>query len=268
VPITSAHNPTIKFIRSLARASARRHQGLYLAEGVRLITEAFETGQSAPLVLYERSSLARTEPGASLLHALPAWADRAIEVEPHVLASAAQTEAPSGVLAVLRLPQPPALSNNLGRFGLLLDTLADPGNAGTILRTAAAFGVNYVVALPGTADLFAPKVVRAGMGAHFRLPIYTSPSTEEIFAQLQDVTVVAAAAGEGRPAGRMSWPERTALLMGSEAAGLSRTVRPFVNDYVHIPMAPGVESLNVAVATAILLFAALGPDLEDAERYR
>jgi TrmH family RNA methyltransferase len=262
VHITSSRNPVVRDVRALARASVRRERGLYLAEGVRLVSEALSTNQTAALVLFEPESLKRSPAGSALLSAVPAWAETAYEVEPHVLAAAAQTETPAGILAVLRMPEPKLLESHAStRFGLILDGLADPGNAGTILRTADAFGVGYVVTTPGSVDLFSPKVVRAGMGAHFRLPLYEHRAWQEIRAALPGICLAVADAALGQPLPSVIWPERCCIVIGGEAAGPSQEAHELAGLRVRIPLRPEVESLNAAVAAAILLYAGPGSTL-------
>lgn len=257
--ITSTRNPIIKYVRSLERAAVRRADGVYLAEGVRLVREAVDAQQPATLVLYDPDLLRKSTAGSLLLPDLPAWAGRSFEVDEHVLAAAAQTETPAGVVAVLRRPEPASLaSHDSDHLGLVLDRLADPGNAGTILRTANAAGVAYVAALPGTVDLFAPKVVRAGMGAHFRLPLFQPVSEEDLKRALPDVTLVAIDMHGTFPIAEFVWPERTALLVGSEAHGLSPAAESLPATTVRIPMREGAESLNAAVAASIAIYAAAG----------
>ncbi|MGI8968901.1 MAG: TrmH family RNA methyltransferase [Chloroflexota bacterium] len=255
--ITSTRNPLVQFVRSLARPAERRSHGAYLIEGVRLVQEAIHLRQLATLVLYDPDVLLRTAPGSSLVESLAGWAERTQAVAPHVLAAAAQTETPSGVVAVLRLPEPaPLADHGRDRLGLILDGLADPGNAGAILRTADAFACGYVVTTPGTTDLFAPKVVRAGMGAHFRLPLYQHLDWRELRAALPTVALVGADADKGEPVQTFAWPDTAGLVIGGEAHGLSSEARADVSALLRIPMRAGVESLNAGAAASILLFAA------------
>lgn len=260
--ITSTHNPAVKYVRSLDKSRTRRAEGVYLAEGVRLVAEAAASGQSAALVLYDPDLLRRSAAGSSLLDAIPGWAERSYEVDERVLGVAAQTETPSGVLAVLRDPSwPPLSSHREDRFGVILDRLADPGNAGTILRTADAAGVGYVAALAGTVDLYTPKVVRAGMGAHFRIPVYQNLSWDQIGADLSDVSLVNAAAHLGASIYEFEWPQPGALVIGSEAHGLSSHASARARYQVHIPMRGGAESLNASVAASIVIYTVLGPTI-------
>lgn len=260
VRITSAHNPVIKYVRSLERASVRREQGAYIAEGVRLVRDALATRQHALLALYDPDMLARSASGSSLLVGLPGWADRWYEVDARVMAAAAQTETSQGVLAVLALPPAAPLSAKMGdTFGVLLDRVSDPGNAGTILRTAAAAGVDYVCAVAGSVDLFAPKVVRAGMGAHFHLPLHGNVSWEIVDRELSDIDLVVSDVHRGHSIYEVHWPERVALVVGSEAHGTSDDAHNRATMRVHVPMRSGVESLNASVAASIVIYSALGP---------
>jgi TrmH family RNA methyltransferase len=262
VRLTSTRNPVVKYVRSLERAQARRTEGVYLAEGVRLVGDALAHRQEAVLALYDPELLARTTAGSQLLAELHRWAERTYEVDERVLAAATQTDTPAGVLVVLRRQPPAPLSAHArDRFGVILDRLSDPGNAGTILRTADAAGVDFVVTLPDSVDLFAPKVVRAGMGAHFRLPVYPGIPWSELDAQLRDISLIALDARGDRSLYDFTWPQMTGLVVGSEAHGLSPDSEARVAHCVRIPMKGGVESLNAAVAASIVLYAALGPSI-------
>lgn len=258
--ITSTHNTAIQYVRSLERAAVRHVEGVFVAEGVRLVREAVATGQSAALALYDPDVLAGSGAGTELLRALPSWADRSYEVSAQAMARASQTETSSGVLAVIRRPSPEPFAPQDSVFGVVLDRLNDPGNAGAILRTADALGADYVATLPGSVDLFSPKVVRAGMGAHFRLPLYPQLSWDDIMREGRCIAVAAASRGDESLDG-FKWPQSTALVIGNEAHGLSKEVDVSVSRRVHIPMRVGVESLNASVAAAILMYAALGPGL-------
>ena len=179
------------------------------------------------------------------------------EVKPLEFHSAAETESPQGVLAIVPIPQrgfddlqPPHDRTRL----LLLDALQDPGNVGTIVRTAAALGVTATVAFPGTVDLWNAKVVRSAMGAHFHHLCF--PSTWDAFDtfRLRSDTAVWAADALGAPLGAAPSPARVALVVGNEGSGLSDDARRRADHVVALPLAPGADSLNVAVAAGILLY--------------
>lgn len=258
--ITSTRNPTVAFLRELQRPAERRRRGLYVAEGVLLVREAVTSAQSAAIALYDPALLTRSEAGSFLLETLPTWADAAHEADARVLAAAGQTDAPSGVIAALRLPEQGALASHAGQpFGLVLDGLVDPGNAGTILRTASAAGVDYVVATAGSVDLFAPKVVRAGMGAHFRLALHNRVTWSDVRSSLPESNFVAMDPLADDSIYAFSWPQPLALVVGSEAHGLSREAAGSVDFRVRIPMRRGTESLNAAVAASVVMYHVLGP---------
>jgi RNA methyltransferase, TrmH family len=262
VRISSTQNATVKFVRSLQRSAAAREAGVFLSGGVRFVGNAMAAGQHADLVLYDPSLLERTAEGSSLLSALPAFARVTHEVSLSVLKSVADTESPAGVVAVLRRPDAGAGNVATGRAVVVLDAIGDPGNAGTIMRTAAAAGCGAVLAAPDTVDLFAPKVVRAGMGAHFRLAVRQPVDYAELRSALPGYTVIACEMHGARSIYQMSWPHRMALIVGSEAHGLGVDAQQIADETVRIPMAEGVESLNAAVAAAVVLYEALGRSLD------
>ncbi|MCS6911107.1 MAG: RNA methyltransferase, partial [Anaerolineales bacterium] len=135
------------------------------------------------------------------------------------------------------------------------DRIADPGNLGTILRTADAAGVEAVFLAPGTVDAYNPKVVRAAMGAHFHLPVLAT-TWEELHMQLRGLTAWLADSAGGERYDRVDWTQPHALIIGSEAEGPSEAAHRFAAQRVHIPMPGRAESLNAAVAAGVLMFEA------------
>jgi TrmH family RNA methyltransferase len=262
VRLTSTHNPVIKYVRSLERAAVRREDGVYIAEGVRLVREALSAGQTPTLALYAPEILQRSPEGSRLLDDLVASSDESHEVDPHVLRAAAQTEHPTGALTVLKLPAVRPLDQQReAHFGVILDTVSDPGNAGTIARTALAAGADFLVSTTNSVDLYGPKVVRAGMGAHFRLPLYVGIPWNELRHTLGDTAFVAASAHGEHSVYHFEWPDHAVLVVGSEAHGLSAEAKRAVQVRVRIPMKTGVESLNAAIAAGILIYAARSSSL-------
>jgi RNA methyltransferase, TrmH family len=263
VRIASTRNSLVKYVRSLQRTSVRRSEGVYLAEGVRLVADALSARQYPTVILYDPSLLQRTEEGSSLYARIAECGDVAHEVDEHVVRAVADTETPAGVVAVFRRPEDVALSVvTSARFGVILDGVSDPGNVGTIMRTAAATGCEYLAAGPGTADLFGPKVVRAGMGAHFRLPTLEFGEWDAVAHALSRTAVVGCSMSGEVSVFQVVWPERTAVVIGSEAHGLSAEARAMVGVTIRIPMRGGVESLNASVAAGVVLYEALGRSLD------
>lgn len=248
-------------IRSLHTRKNRERKGLTLAEGVRLVEEALAADVPVRAAVTS-PALESTPRGAALAAALAATARRVERMDDRALASLASTEHPQGVIAVIE-PKPSTLEHLGGLSALhaplsallVLDAVQDPGNVGTAIRTAWALGAVGVVALPGTAELTNPKVLRGAMGASFRMPCVAA-RPEELFAWLADRKgeLWAAAAGGESPSPSLS-PARAllAIAIGNEGAGLSPSVAAAATRTVAIPMRPGAESLNVGVAAGILL---------------
>jgi TrmH family RNA methyltransferase len=181
-----------------------------------------------------------------------------IHVNDAVMKSLADTETPQGVLAVVDLPEPvlPALD---GRRSLVLvvDGVRDPGNVGTLIRTAAAAGCAAVVTTAGAADAFSPKVVRAAMGMHFHVPVVADVSWDWLGPALSVLPAIYGTDMAGAvPYDGVDWNVGAALVIGHEDHGLSDEARAWCRTTVAIPMAPGVESLNAAVSGAVILFEA------------
>ncbi|HEU5014787.1 MAG TPA: RNA methyltransferase [Roseiflexaceae bacterium] len=253
--ITSVANAHVKRMRMLAAdRRERRREQLFVLEGVRLVADALEHGASLALTLYVPEQLASTNAGSALLEQLRGRRDT-FEVTPPVLAAAADTVHPQGIVALARWPE-----IEPGRPGLILvlDAVQDPGNVGTLLRSAEAVQVAQVLCTRGTADMYSPKVVRAAMGAHFRLATEQDLGWEEVAERLAFVDHVYAADAEAQmPYFAADWRQPSALVVGNEAQGLSTEARDYATKLVSIPMRGRAESLNAAVAGSIILFEAL-----------
>ena len=248
--ITSSQNPKLKLARALqGRAKERREAGAFLAEGVRLVEEAFLAEWPIRFVLY---SSGLSERGQTLVGKLGSAGIEVDEVAGDLLQSASETETSQGILAVLELdtlaiPDQP-------NFILIPDQIRDPGNLGTLIRTAAAADVQVVLLPPETTDAFAPKVVRSGMGAHFWLPIYTMDWDEIEQVCNQANLQVFLADMFGQSCWKTDFNVPLALIVGGEAEGASRKARELANTIVNIPMPGDAESLNASVAGAVLMF--------------
>jgi TrmH family RNA methyltransferase len=243
--------------RDLTRRKARERSGLFVAEGVRTVEELL----ASPLRISGALTcdlIDRTPRGAVLVAALHGRGIDVVRVSEREFLSATDTEQPQGVLAVAEQPVhtldsavPDAAPLRL----LVLDGIQDPGNVGTLLRTAFALGVNATVALPGTVDPWNAKVVRSAVGMQFRHPTINCTEQELTTFLTARGIVLWGADGAGTPVDRVTAPEKLALVVGNEGAGLKSSVREACADLVALPMVPGAESLNVAVAAGIALFA-------------
>jgi TrmH family RNA methyltransferase len=248
--ITSTQNDRVKYVRSLGRRRARDREGRFVVEGTRLVEEATRAGIEPALVFYT-AAWAAGPAGQALLPTLTAAADGAWAVGDAVLASCAGTETPQGVLAVLPMPRPAP------REGLILivDGVRDPGNLGTLLRSAEAAGAGQAVLAPGTVDAYNPKAVRAAMGAHFRLAV-RDMAWPAIAGLLAGRATWLAEAGGEVDYHRVDWTAPSALIVGGEAEGAGPEAARLATGRVRIPMPGGAESLNAAMAGTVILFEA------------
>lgn len=249
--ITSTDNVTVKQARALLEPKGRREQGRFLVEGVRLIEEAMRVG-TASVLLFFLDQARHHARAAALLTEAERQGATLLEVSPKVFSTLTDTVSSQGIIAALPMPHvslPPVVS-----FVLVLDQLRDPGNLGAILRSAEAAGVDQIILAPGCVDLWSPKVVRSGMGAHFRLPVQTAARWADVSAALGGLAVWLAQAHDAKPYDAIDWTAPCALVIGGEAAGFSEEALQLGSGRVMIPMAGPVESLNAAMAATVLMF--------------
>lgn len=242
-------------LRRLRSRSTREREGLFLVEGVRVAGEAVRSGVVRFAVCSPR--LRALDEGEALVAILESAAVDVTWVDDDVLAELADTETPQGVLLACREPRwtPDAVIPAADRGLLLLDGVQDPGNAGTLVRAAAAFGLGGVLALDGTVDPWNPKAVRAAAGALFSTPV-VAVSWEEAGPALRDAgTALVVSDPAGRDVATYAVPPRWALAVGNEGRGVRPAVALAGDATVAVPMTGDVESLNVGVAGAILLYA-------------
>ncbi len=237
-----------KFLRSLRLRKIRDREGLFLAEGLNVVEEAVKHGHVRELFLGEEAArIPRVQDLAA--RGIPVQRLGPVDVE-----QLAETRTPSGVFALVENPCRPLEGARLPARALVLVAagVADPGNLGTLIRTAAALGAAAVVAAAGAVEPTNPKVVRATSGALFRIPVLRG---EPLALKAMGFRIfVADARGEAVSAWR-SRPARLALVVGNEPRGVDAEVRALADGTIGIPLDGGVESLNVAVAAGILLHA-------------
>jgi len=265
--ITSASNQHIAFLHSLHAAKGRTTEQAFLIEGPHLLTAALDAHVRPRLIVYDPEGLGRNADGRRLLARIAeaeASGVEAFEATPVALARACDTQSPQGVVAAVSLADVAPDTVRARRRGrsrtmlLALDALADPGNLGTILRSALAADVDEVLLGPNCADPYAPKVVRAAAGVHFHLPVRPQLSWDEIaerFAGAPSTRQILVAEAHARtPYDACDLTERTGLIIGAEAHGVSPRAAHLATERISIPMWNKVESLNAAIAASVILF--------------
>lgn len=253
--LTSLQNPLAKQIRKLHQSKHRRQQQLFLLEGIHLLEAALAAG--APLqTVCCTPDWHSTHP--QLWQALSQHAQRAELVSTELLRSLATTVEPNGAIATVQR-QPSAL-NTLPdiRLGFAVETLQDPGNLGTIIRTAAAAAVEGIWVSADSVDLDHPKVLRASAGTWFCVPMTTSPNLEAMVSNYRDrgFQIVATLPTAQKTYWQADLTQPTIVLLGNEGAGLSSNLVALATEQVSIPLAAGVESLNVSIAAALIAYEA------------
>jgi TrmH family RNA methyltransferase len=250
--ITSVANDKVRYARSLQRRRQRGREGRFLVEGVRLLEEALRAG-CIPALLFYSPERAEAERASGVLALAMAAGVPSYEVSEAVLNALADTVTPQPIVAVVSVPKLAAPAK--ASLVLVLDRLRDPGNLGTILRTAVAAGVDEVLLAPGTVEPYNPKAVRAGMGAHFRLPM-AMLEWPEIAERLAGLPLWIADAQGEVAYDQVDWRTPAALLIGGEPEGASESAGDLAAGRLRIPMWGETESLNAAAAAAVILFEA------------
>ena len=247
----SPQNPRLSRVRELLDARGRRDQGCFLIEGPPLLGEARAGGLRLEAIYATDAANARY---AAELAAYEAEGTPAFTLPEKALARLSDLETPPGILAVLPLAEEPCADLLDGPPALLLAGIADPGNAGTLLRSAEIFGVTRAIFTTDGVEPHNPKVVRATMGALFRMRVATATGPAVAAAAGVAGYTVVAAAREGVPLPEFRFPARTVLAIGNERHGVAAALESW-DQAVAIPQPGGGESLNAAVAGGIILYA-------------
>lgn len=251
--ISSIHNPKIQRIRDLlSHPQSRRTQKVFVAEGVRLIEEALRSGY-IPEELYYSDQL--NQRGMDLISRVKPSASNVEILDHNLLGRLSDTETSQGILCTFPINEtarPPKAD-----FLLILDSIRDPGNMGTILRTACAVGVQVIYLSPECVDIYSPKVLRSAMGAHFQMPMYIR-SWDEIGEDVKNgykvSNILMSDVHNGTPVWQCDLTDPAAIIVCNEATGASTHAKDLATGSIHIPMPGGFESLNASIAAAILLF--------------
>lgn len=252
ITITGHDNKMLKLIRSLQKKKNRQQQGLYFAEGRRICEEALTDARDQVYAVIASEDFA--EKNKNFLLHLDESGKTVYTAKENLFAGICSTETPQGIGVVLRMPENmPDLAEE--SFILALDGIAEPGNLGTIVRTAEAAGVNCIWLFKGCADLYNPKVVRSTMGSLFRMPCRVGVEPELLLKYKEDgFRITATALRDSVPLSEAEPCAKQILVIGSEAAGISDTVLSYADLRVRIPMEGKVESLNAAVAAGIVMY--------------
>jgi RNA methyltransferase, TrmH family len=257
--ITSRHNPIVKRFRELSRAHGAGRDAEVLLDGAHLVHEALAAGVTVEMAAFADRQL-RAGETADIAAAVTRGGGRVISVSDQVLAAMSPVQHPSGVVAIGRAPgsRLDAVFAPAPQLIAVLAGVQDPGNVGAIVRTAAASAATGVVAIEGSANPFGWKALRGAMGGTFRLPVAARGSLLDVVATARErgVRLIAAVPHDGRPLPRTDLRSPAALLLGGEGAGITETMLAAADETVTIPMRRPIESLNVAVAAALLLYEA------------
>jgi TrmH family RNA methyltransferase len=254
--ISSTRNPRIVALRKLSTRKHRTAAGRFAVEGLQSLGMALDAGAVAREVIY-CPALFGADPAPALLDRFAAAGADLIEVAPHVMESLSERDRPAGLIAVFDLLARPLDALPLSDDGplLVLDRLSDPGNLGTLFRTADAVGAAALILLTPAADPHDPKAVRASMGSLFNVPFAVADDPAAVFAALAGHRVIAADAHAGTRWDHADWGGPVALVLGREAGGLSLDVDTHIATRVNLPVSGQADSLNVAVAAGVLLYA-------------
>ena len=254
--IQSNQNNTIKEIKALHLKKNRDAQGLYFIEGIRFVSDAIDNGQTIVKVIIS-DKLESLNGGGQLIERVTAACDDCSLVPEKLFKEISDTQTPQGILAVLKKSE--FVFDTVIRQGnsvVILDSLQDPGNVGTIIRTADAAGVSAVILTKGSVDLFSPKVIRSTMGSVFHIPIFEGLFINEAIGLLKEAGYkVIASHLDGK---NNYYDEdligKSAIIVGNEANGISNETAELADRLVKIPMPGKAESLNASVAASIMIY--------------
>lgn len=265
IEISSSDNAFIKHLKQLERRKYRDKHEEYIIEGVRILYDALENKQRIKSAVF-CDALYRTAGGESLLTRLVDQGIRVYHIPEKLYAEIADTESPQGIMAVL-----PRIQINLGQLlkkenGLyiLLDRVQDPGNLGTIIRTADAAGVDAVLLTKGCVDVYNPKTIRSTMGSIFHLPILILEDQQEAqdFFKSNQIRILTTSLSAKCYHYEIDYRQAAAIVVGNEANGVSDLWMEAADDLVKIPILGKAESLNVSTAASIMLYEAVRQRME------
>lgn len=257
--ITSSSNSLIKHVKSLHRKKTRWETNSFFVEGIRAVEETIISKAEIEFFLYS-DSLFESKGGEELLTLINKNYQNVYNITDKLFNDVSDTQNPQGIIAVVKFTtvslEEVILDKN--NFLILLDKVQDPGNMGTIIRTADALGANAMIVAKGCVDVFSPKTIRATMGSIFHLPLVYQEDIEDIIATLKknNIKIISTGLESSKPCYDVNFQEDFVLVIGNEASGISQRVFEISDSIVNIPMSGDAESLNAAIASGIVMYEA------------
>lgn len=255
--ISSFSNSIIKEVKGLYKKKERWNKELFLIEGVKVVEEYIKLDMEPIYILFSEN-LFSINGGKELFNIIKRYDERLIKLPNKLLKEISDTENPQGILAVINfnVSKMEELLKKRDRFIVILDELQDPGNVGTIIRTADAFGANGVVLTSNCVDIYNPKVVRSTMGSLFHIPIAYVEDKLCLIESLkkEDIKIYAASLESARSIYNVDFKRDFAVVIGNESRGVSQEVLDLVDASIKIPIIGGAESLNAAIASSIIMY--------------
>lgn len=249
--ITSRDNKIIKMARSLHKKKGRMQTGLYFAEGLRLVKEALSYVPSEiDAVIMSEEFVCQNQ---ALTEEIESKISNVYVVSQKLFAELCDTETPQGIAALIKFPKEEADLSS-AKYVLILDGVSEPGNMGTIIRTAEAAGIDLICLLEGCVDVYSPKTVRSAMGSLFRMKVMSGDTSFVEELKKKDFTVIATALYNSVPIEEAKVTGKRAIVIGNEARGVSEEVLSLADIAARIEMSGNVESLNAAVAAGIAMY--------------
>jgi TrmH family RNA methyltransferase len=247
----------LKELLKLKTQKGRKTQGRFLIEGMRLCEEMANSNWEAESVLLTRS-FQNSSSGKKLLQKFERRNVKTLPVKPEIIKKLSDTITPQGIIAVVKIKKFSLneLWSESSNIILALDAIRDPGNVGTLIRTADAFGIDGVILSLDTVELYNPKVIRSTMGSIFHLPIFHEVDLEKTIPQLkrQNFKIYGTDVKEGKDLDKLEYSGKICLLIGNEAEGLNKNLLDLSDEIIRIPIFGRAESLNASVAGGILLY--------------
>jgi TrmH family RNA methyltransferase len=259
INITSPSNPIIKKVKNLYRRKERWKNKLFLIEGIKLVEECIDNNYPISNIIYSEE-LFNANGGYDLFEKIKFY-DQLIQIPGKLYKEISDMDNPQGILAVatFKVNYIEDINIKVNPFLLLLDRVQDPGNMGTIIRTADAFGINGIIVTEGCVDIYNPKVVRSTMGSIFRIPVFHESDGVNIIKKLkkEGVKIYSTSLEGSYYIQNTNFKESCMLIIGNESKGVSKSLHLMADELIKIPMIGEAESLNAAVASSIIMYEAM-----------